>query len=364
MSAAESPNRREFLSGGAVLRAAQEAAQRAALAHDPTAAHEKAVCLLHVGRSAMACQFEIYLIAGRPPLGPDIALQALDLVDQLEAQLTVYRPHSEISHLNRSAGEAPIPVEGRLFQLLLQAQQLHADTDGAFDITAGCLSKVWGFYRREGRVPESVELEAALERVGSQHLDLEPNLATVRFRQSGLEINLGAIGKGYALDRSAEFMLAEGVPDFLIHGGTSSILARGSRGAANDDPSGWSVALKHPLRSEERLAEIWLRDQALGTSGAGNQFFFHRGQRYGHILDPRTGRPASGVLSSTVIASSAARADALSTAFYVGGLSLAQSYCDAHPEVSALLITPADRAGEVELHRFNFTPDQQAGVSN
>jgi thiamine biosynthesis lipoprotein len=152
-------------------------------------------------------------------------------------------------------------------------------------------------------------------------------------------------------------MVADGVADFLIHGGTSSILGRGSRAELNSNQSGWSVALKHPLRPEERLAEIWLRDRALGTSGAGNQFFFHRGQRYGHILDPRSGRPASGVISSTVIAPRAALADALSTAFYVGGLALAQSYCDAHPDIAALLITPATRAGEVELHRFNFAEE-------
>src|SRR5439155_21411202 len=119
-------------------------------------------------------------------------------------------------------------------------------------------------------------------------------------------------------------------------------------------PVPWSVALRHPLRPDQRLAEFVLRDQALGTSGSGSQFFHYQSTRYGHILDPRSGWPAEQVLSATVIAPTAAEADALSTALYVMGLDAARAFCESHREISALLVTQTTAAGEIELHPLNL----------
>lgn len=345
------------------MRAAQAAAQKAADVQAEPAPVERGSYLLHVGRQAMACEFEVLVNAGQPPNGPDVALRALDLVDALEDQLSVYRPHSEISRINACAAEGPVEVEERLFALLNQALDLYRVTEGAFDITSGPLSKVWGFYRREGRVPTDVEIATTLERVGSKWVELDAQRRTITFRRPGVELNLGAIGKGHALDRGADLMVRDGVQDFLIHGGTSSILGRGSRGGLPEGQSGWSVALRHPMRPEKRLAEIWLRDRALGTSGAGYQYFFHQGRRYGHILDPRTGHPAEAVLASTVVAPTAAEADALATAFYVGGLETAQRYCAERPEVSAILITAATKAGRIQIHPFNLTEQDWSNLA-
>lgn len=354
------PSRRDFLTGGAALRAVQDAAAQAVdRALDQPAEERPAPSyVLHVGRPAMACEFEILLNAGQHPYGPEVALRALDLVDQLEDQLTVYRSHSEVSRLNDAAFDEPVLVERRLFALLELAVRLYGETDGAVDITAGPLVKVWGFYRRAGRVPTNDELQAALERTGARHLQLDPAAQTVRFLRPGLEINLGAIGKGYALDRCAELLAEEGIENYMLHGGTSSILARGSRAGSPVDSPGWTVALRHPLRPDQKLAEIRLRDRALGTSGSGQQFFFHQGRRYGHILDPRTGRPAEAVLSATVTAPTAAEADALATAFYVLGPIGAKQYCDAHPEISALLVEADPRSAAVKLHDLNSRPGE------
>ena len=121
--------------------------------------------------------------------------------------------------------------------------------------------------------------------------------------------------------------------------------------------SGWSIALRHPLKPEVRLAEFWLVNQALGTSGSGTQFFHYQGKRYGHILDPRTGWPADNVLSSTVISPTAAEADALSTALYVMGLEAAREFCRLHPEIAALLVTAGSKAGTTELHPLNLADE-------
>ena len=167
-----------------------------------------------------------------------------------------------------------------------------------------------------------------------------------------MEINLNAIGKGYAVDRCGELLRAAGVEDFLIHGGQSSVLAGGSRAGADADARGWSVALKHPLKPQQRLAEIWLRNRALGMSGSGVQFFHHQGRRYGHVLDPRTGWPAEGVLSATGLLPSAALADAVSTACFVMGREGVEEYCRNHTDVSAILVCP----GEYAAAASTFTP--------
>jgi thiamine biosynthesis lipoprotein len=177
----------------------------------------------------------------------------------------------------------------------------------------------------------------------------------VRFLAPGVEINLGGIGKGYALDRCADLLRAAGIEDFLIHGGQSSVLAVGSHPATPGQ--GWNIGLRHPLRPDRRLAEFFLRDQALGTSGSGTQFFHHRGKRYGHLLDPRTGRPADGVLSATVLAPDAAEADALATAFYVLGPEAAATYGASHDGIATLLATPGPKQGSVELHAHGLAED-------
>ena len=170
-----------------------------------------------------------------------------------------------------------------------------------------------------------------------------------------MELNLGGIGKGHALDRMSEMLRGDAVEHFLLHGGHSSVLARGSRAGSTAEQSGWTVGLAHPLRPGERLAEFRLQNQALGTSGSGTQYFYHQGQRYGHIIDPRSGRPAGAVLSSTVIAPTAAEADALSTAFYVGGIELARGYCESHPDVAAVLVTQA--AAQLRLEAINIADE-------
>jgi thiamine biosynthesis lipoprotein len=189
----------------------------------------------------------------------------------------------------------------------------------------------------------------ARECVGNQYVQLDQAAQSVRFARPGLEINLGSIGKGYALDRAAELLEQQGVHDFLLHGGSSSVLARGSH-AADGEGSGWSVGVRNPLRPQLRLGQLKLDNRALATSGSGTQFFVHEGQRYGHILDPRSGWPARGVLSVSTLASTAAEADALSTAFYVMGPEAAAAYCQTHPEIGFVMICPGERAGSLSTH--------------
>lgn len=314
--------------------------------------------LVRISREAMAGRFEVVLNAGQYDRGTEIALDALDLVDELEDQMSAFRPDSELSRLNRSAG--PVRVKPRLFALFQLARRLHAETGGAVDIATGRLSAVWGFSRRDGTIPTDEQRAEALADSGMDQLELDERDETIRFRRPGVLINLGAIGKGYALDRCAESLAAGGLDTFMIQAGASSVLARGSTSpsATFPDAAGWVVGLGHPLREGKRLGEICLRDRALATSGSAKQFFRHQGRRYSHILDPRTGRPAEGVLSATVLAPTAAEADAVSTALFVMGPEVAEEYCRSRPEIAAVLVCPGRRAHDVEIVSAGFRQDE------
>ena len=360
MNKREKTNRRQFLKGKSVVNAIQDSdVGTAGLSGDGTsgASSTPSAHLLKFSRRAMACQFEFFLSGDAAGQDVDEAMAALDLVDVLEDQLTVYRDTSEICRLNRTASARAVAVEPRLFELLCRAKQIYADTDGAFDISAGPLSKVWGFFRRDGQIPGGKDLDAALQYVGSRHLQLDAQRYEVRFGLSQMEVNLGGIGKGYALDRAGELLQNAGVERFLLHGGQSSVIAAGNRNGDELSDSGWSVGIRHPQRPDRRLIEVRLQNRALGTSGAANQYFHHHGKRYGHVLDPRTGWPVEGLLSATAITSGAADADALSTAFHVMGLKQTAEYCAQRPDVAAILIAPAE-AGEVDIEVFNLERDQ------
>lgn len=285
---------------------------------------------IRVHRPAMACRFEAVL-SGEDARYLPAAQAALDLVDRLEARLTVFRSTSEVVQVNlRAAGEA-VPVSTELLSLLRRCQQLHESTSGAFDATSAPLSRCWGFLRREGRLPSAAEIAAARALVGMQYVELDEQASTICFRRDGIELNFGSIGKGFALDQMAVLLRRCGVERALLSAGRSSVLALGG------DEGGFLIDVVSPQALSGPLTRLRLRDAALGTSGAGVQFVEIEGKRYGHVLDPRTGWPASGVLSASVVASDAATADALSTAFLVGGLALAKDYCANNPSVLALV---------------------------
>jgi thiamine biosynthesis lipoprotein len=152
-------------------------------------------------------------------------------------------------------------------------------------------------------------------------------------------------------------MSARGVDHYLLHGGQSSVLARGSRGRSSPADHGWWIGVRDPLRPTRRLAEVRVLNRALATSGAAVQFFIHEGRRYGHLLDPRTGRPAESSLSATILAPTAAEADAISTACYVLGKQGALDYCSTRPEIGLIHFSPSAQAGSFEVVTIGIAED-------
>lgn len=306
----------------------------------------------------MGSEFQVLLNLGQYTAGPAAVLAGFALVDQLEDRFSIFRPDSELSQINQLAAATDLPIESDLFGLLEMATTLHRETQGAFDLATTALSRTWNFLSRNPQVPAPEAIAAALATSGQQHLVLDSTERSVRLLKQGVELNLHSVGKGFALGQLARHLELAGIRDFLLHGGQSSVLARGSCLPVERNQPGWRIGLTHPVIPEQRIAELLLVNQAIGTSGSARQGLVHRGQRLGHILDPRTGWPASHWLSTTVIHPDAAWADALATAFFVMTEKEVANYCETHPEIAAILTVAREPGSRLELRLFRFPAER------
>ena len=307
---------------------------------------------LEFSRRAMACQFDVLLHPGRPEQGPEAAVEALELIEWLEQLLSIYIATSDLSRLNARGQETWVDVSLPTLDMLKVGCEIYEQTQGCFDMTAAKLSEVWGFSSRQGRMPTDEQIEQALGQIGSKHVEIDHAARRVRFNRA-VAVNPGGIGKGYAIDQAVGILRDRGVEDFAIHGGKSSVSAFGKQ-LVNQKELGWKIAVRHPEQSERILGTLVLKNRSLGTSGPANQFFYFKGERYGHIIDPRTGWPARGALSVTILHPSAAWADALATGLYVMGIEQSLEFCASRPEVGYLAIAPGRRIGEVEIITCNL----------
>jgi thiamine biosynthesis lipoprotein len=264
-----------------------------------------------------------------------------DEIDRLELTFSRFRPASELSRLNRHAGQGPAVTDPEVFQLLSSALDLSEKTGGAFDITVGQLTRAWGFAEQQARIPDGRELAAARELVGWRNVELDAKWRTVLFTRPGLELDLGAIAKGYAVDRAIEVLRSAGVSG-LVDAGSSSIAATGETFVR-----GWKVSVASPVDRRVTICEVELGARALSTSGVSEQSFVHAGRRYSHLInpliDPRdpalgTYETARQVLQVTVLAPSSMLADALSTAMFVLGQERGSAALAPFPDCSALWI--------------------------
>ena len=243
---------------------------------------------------------------------------AVSELQRLDALLDRNEPESDLSRLNAAAGSGqPVSLDGETIEVLRQALDCAAQSNGAFDCTIAPVMDVWGFGGSgDYRVPSAEELTALLPLVDSTQLLLDESAHTAQLTQTGMEADLGGIAKGYAADRLTALMADYGIESALFDLGSSTIAAVGER------PSGgpWRVGLRDPKDAQQRLGVLSLQDESLSTSGGYERNFTQDGVTYHHILDPQTGYPAeTGLLSVTVVGENAALADAWSTALFVLG---------------------------------------------
>ncbi len=241
---------------------------------------------------------------------------AFDEVRQLDDLLSNYKPDSEWSEVNRRAAAGPMKISPELFRVLSACAGYSRESEGAFDITVGPLMKVWGFYKGSGHLPHRAEVQAAMTKVGYRHMHLDPAAQTVWFDRPGVEIDPGGIGKGYAVDRMVEILRKNGIQTALVAGSGSSIYGMG---APPDEPRGWRVDIKNPWDTRKSAAEVFLKDMSMSTSGSYEKFFRAEGRIYAHIMDPRTGYPAAGSVSVSVIAPRTLDSEVWAKPYFVNG---------------------------------------------
>ncbi len=317
---------------------------------------QNALEMVALARHAMATRFEIVLYGKDPVALRAAGEEALNEVEKLEAQLSLYKPTSEVAHLNRRAAKEPVRVEPGLFRLIQQAKALSEETGGAFDITIAPLMRCWGLMGDKGKVPSAEELAKARTVVGMHHLQLNAAESTVQFDVQGLALDFGAIGKGYAIEQAVEILRNAGIESALLHGGTSTVYGIG----VATDGKPWKIAIQHPeqelatvaldkAKPVSRLAVVDLKDEALSVSAVWGKFFKVGKRIYSHIMDPRTGEPVNHAALAAVILPSATETDALSTALMVAGISGHKSVVELRQGMRALVVQPGKEKGGYEV---------------
>jgi thiamine biosynthesis lipoprotein len=283
---------------------------------------------VRIARHAMATCFEWVLWGQAPERLRAAGEEALDEVDALESALSRYRGSSDIARVNAGAAVGPVRVSPCTFRLLERARVLSEVTEGAFDITVGALLRAWGFVGGNGSRPSPQVVRQARDVSGWNRIRLDASEFSVTFDCPGVELDLGALGKGYALDRALELLTEAGVAHVLLHGGTSSILTRGLA----PDGRAWRVGLPGPRDSLPEATglitppgkpsvthSLELHDESLSVSAVWGKSFTEGGEELGHVLDHRTGEPVRRARCAAVVGPEAAVSDALSTALLVLG---------------------------------------------
>jgi len=249
---------------------------------------------------------------------------------RIDRAMSPFKADSELSRINRKAAEAPLPISAEMFGLLERSVEFSEMSGGAFDITfasVGCM-----FDYRNGLKPTKAAIAAALPAIGYRHIRLDRSRRTVGFAHEGVQIDLGGIAKGHAVDNCIALLKARGVTEALVVAGGDSRVLGDRRGRP------WMIGIRDPRREDATVAMIPLADAAISTSGDYERYFEADGVRYHHILDPRTGGPATGTRSVTIIGPDATTTEGISKVAFIMGPERGIRFVESQPGIDAVLI--------------------------
>jgi FAD:protein FMN transferase len=290
-------------------------------------------------RKLMGTIWSITIAGGEAAAAGVAAERALDHVAELEAMLSEWRPDSDISRVNQAAGVAPVKVGPELLECVRASLAVARWSRGAFDISWAGLRGLWDFSPDSARIPPTpAEVKARLPLWNYRNIVLDEAKGTVFLRRTGMQIGLGGVAKGYALDRAGELLTRAGFPNFLIYAG-GQVLVHGKKGERL-----WRVGIQHP-REPRHFAFVEIEDGSLATSGDYEHAWTHEGRTYHHILDPKTGYPSTRTSSVTLIAETALWADAVDTAIFIMGPAAGLKALESAPggPFEAAVVDPAMR---------------------
>ncbi len=282
---------------------------------------------------------------------PLTAAEAIRLVNEemhrIDRSMSTYKPDSEISRINRDAAKNPVTISAELLDLIARGIEMSRLTQGAFDITYASVGQLYDF--RAGVRPDEKQIAATLPAISYRFVELDLVERTVFFAKQGVRIDLGGIAKGYAVERGAGILRAQGIAHGLVSAGGDSRVLGDRRGAP------WIVGVRDPRNSDRVVARLPLIDEAISTSGDYERFFEEDGVRYHHIISPATGHSASEVRSVTIIGPDATMTDGLATSVFVMGVDNGLQLIDSLDDFEAVIV---DKHGR--LHRSGgFLPPKK-----
>lgn len=281
----------------------------------------------------MGSRFDITVIA-------DDSLQAHNYIDVAVAEITrieklisEWDPSTQTSAINKNAGIKPVKVDRELFNLIERSIAISKLTDGAFDISYASMDKIWKFDGSMTKMPSEEAIKSSVSKIGYQNIILNKEEMTVFLKYPGMKIGFGAIGKGYSADKAKALLISQGVKGGIIN-------ASGDMNTWGKQPNGndWKVAITNPFDKNKAFALLPIKEGAVVTSGDYEKYVTFNGKRYAHIIDPRTGYPATGVISTTVFGGSAELADALATSLFVMGVDAGINRINQLPNVECIII--------------------------
>ncbi|MEZ4993611.1 MAG: FAD:protein FMN transferase [Saprospiraceae bacterium] len=287
----------------------------------------------------MGSRFDISVVANDEPTANSNIDLAVAEISRIEKLISSWDPNSQTSKINQNAGIQPIKVDPELMDLIGRALVISKLTDGAFDISYASMDRIWKFDGSMKEMPSEEAITQSVARVGYQKIVLDKANNTVYLPEEGMRIGFGAIGKGYAADKAKKLLQDKGVMAGIIN-------ASGDMNTWGKQPNGedWKVAITNPMNKDQAFALVPLTKGAVVTSGDYEKYVTFNGIRYTHIIDPRTGYPAHGVISATVFAPSAELADALATSVFVMGIEVGIERINQLPNIECIII---DDAGNV-----------------
>ncbi|MEO2127856.1 MAG: FAD:protein FMN transferase [Christiangramia sp.] len=291
----------------------------------------------------MGSRFEITVTAENPEKANQYIDTAVSEIQRIERLISSWDPASQTSEINRNAGIKPVVVDPELYNLISRALKISEITDGAFDISYASMDKIWKFDGSMSSMPSEEAIRNSVSKVGYQNIILDPEDHSVFLKKEGMKIGFGAIGKGYAADKAKDLLRSQGVTAGIIN-------ASGDMNTWGTQPNGdtWKVAITNPLNKEHAFALLPLEDRAVVTSGDYEKFVKFNGVRYSHIINPKTGYPATGIISATVFAPKAELADALATSVFVMGIETGIDRINQLPGIDCIIV---DTNGKVHTSK-------------
>lgn len=286
----------------------------------------------------MGSRFDISIVAKDSTLAEQSIDEVIAEISRIENLISDWRPYTQIGQVNSNAGIKPVKVDQEVFELTERALQLSEITGGAFDISFAAMDRIWKFDGSMKEMPSPEAIKNSVTRVGYKNIVLDKEKRTIFLKLAGMKIGFGALGEGYAADKCKKMMQEKGITAGIVNGSGDM-----NTWGTQPDGSAWNIGITDPKDPTELMAIVPLKHGAVVTSGSYEKYVVFNGRRYAHIINPKTGYPATGLTSVTIFGPSAELANGLSTSIMVLGKKAGLRLLKNYPEMSYILISDNEK---------------------